>query len=659
MRSKRMALIIAVVFALSIMLPMAAFAGDTFTVTSAVKQKVLADEATDLGWFKVTVKEEVYVPGGKIYLDVDLPSDVEFINGDTSRSVTVTAATYTFYFADTVGNAVYVGENAADDIYVDVTARYVDENDNLIGEFKGAVLVATKGDGALAIEVGDLPTLSAGQDKKIADITITENFAGVAVGDAVYLELPAGFKWEADDNGNAQKGTVSGKYGLETGVTLTVSGDDSELLTIAGFGDSSPFGGEVTIEDLEITVYPNAPLGDLEVRVWCSDSDLMADTNVVVAHIGEAAVAVSVEENARAGTPYVGSVNVALDTIKLESDSAFGSDATVVVELPEGVEFEDVADVAVTGGSPIDLFNDNQSAWIGLDANATEATITPTVRVTADAEIGDLTVVVSGAASGSVVLGEVEPRISVSADKPEITIGLGRAAGDITIVETGKDSIADVNGAVYLELPSGVEFASAPTVEVNGEGITGDVDIADPKKAIFSLNGTLSGTRVDTIVVSDVELDLDSRVATGDVVVKIYGGAVNAETSGEAVAEVAIATVVDEAVVTTSFTAGDEGVTIVNGRTLVQVNLLCDILGLQKSWDSATKTAYFVKGGKIVAFPMGENAIYINGVKVPVDQGGMIINDYTYATLRGLQMAFDGELEWDDATKTATFTFTK
>lgn len=646
-RKRSISIVMTVFFLLSILMPAAAFADNSqFTVTSAVKQNVAEDTAnTELGWFKITVKDDVYVTGGKLYIDVDLPNDVKFSNDEeTSRSISVTDSTYTFNFTGT--NTVTVGKAAADDIYVDVTVKYIDDNDNLVAQYAGSLLVGTKGDGAISISVGTIPTLSTGTDKKIAKITIKENFKAVAVGEAVYLELPSGFKWEGN------YGSISGKYGLESGVNVNVPVDNDKLLIIDGFGTSSPFGGEVSISDLEITVYPNAPKGDLVVKAWCSDSDLMDDTELVVANVGQAAIEVSMKDNTSSGTPYIGSSSVALESIKLKSNSAFGTSKTVVINLPEGVEW---VSGAYTNSTEIDTFNDDTSVWVSLASDQKEATITPTVKVTAAAAVGDLTVTVSGAAEGTVVLGTIKARIDVSADKPDVTIGLDRAAGDITITETAKNSIASTTGSVYLDLPTGVTFASKPTVKINGDKISGSVTI-DNDKAYFDLED-FSTTRIDEITISGIKLDLDSRVSVGDIVCKIYGTAVNAEDWDEAVAEVAIATVIDDSKVTATFTVGDEGVYLKNGRTLVQVNLLCDLLGLQKSWDAATKTAYFVKDGKVVAFPMGENAVYINGVKVPVDQGGEIINGYTCAPIRAIQMAFGGELEWN--APTATFTFAK
>jgi len=152
-------------------------------------------------------------------------------------------------------------------------------------------------------------------------------------------------------------------------------------------------------------------------------------------------------------------------------------------------------------------------------------------------------------------------------------------------------------------------------------------------------------------------------VPEGDLQVKIKGTAL-VETGGTWPNSTTAAKVVNAKCVTpapggktVSFKIGDEGVTAMNGRTLVQVNLLCDTLGLQKSWDAASKTAYFVKDGTVVAFPIGKNQIIINGNTIPVDQGGVAYNNFTYATLRGIQMAFGGELTWDQATQTATFKF--
>jgi len=88
---------------------------------------------------------------------------------------------------------------------------------------------------------------------------------------------------------------------------------------------------------------------------------------------------------------------------------------------------------------------------------------------------------------------------------------------------------------------------------------------------------------------------------------------------------------------------------------LLRVNILCDKLGLEKSWDPVNRIATFYKDDKIVSFPIGVNEVLINSTVHTVDQGAEIIDNFTYVPIRRIQEAFGGEILWDPETKTVTY----
>ncbi len=706
MRNKRMALIIAVVFALSIMLPVAAFAGNDVTFSNAVQRGI--DDGTDtaLGWIKIDIDDETVAEDVYIWATVELPDGVDYKAAATSDTlsdyvtamdrgtsaatadtldIVGTAATdeltvkvydpegidYIKFEFDTAGTSkVFVDDGFSGDIDVKVTVRATEGGFELWPTpYTYTATVGKVGDAEITVSADDPKTVSAGSGKELATVTLEESLKGaLSVGDVVYLELVNDDEFSFDgftvNKEVYTSRTISSKYGLAADVER-VSGSKIKV-TITS--PSENFADTLEITPV-VTVFPFAS-GDVEVEVYCDTNDDFEDKTVVLGVVGDADVTVTADLD-DADTIYpatVAGTGNKIATLEFEGSAKFADGERFTLTLPEGFEWASQEDF--TGFNALGIFNDNRSLWYEVaGVNDDEFELAGLqINVAADAPRGDIVVEIAGdLVETSVVVGECVDRAAITAEVAEVEIGLSQAAGDITIVETEKDSL-DNDKVIKLSLPSGVEFSGKPTVEVNGD----EISVGDTWKGESEGTITLDKMRsakVDTIVISGIEYDIDSRVPFDDIEIEIGGTAFNALlTDGTKVNDtdkddpvlyLVNATLVDGSKVTTSFTAGDEGVTIVNGRTLVQVNKLCDILGLQKSWDSATKTAYFVKGGKIVAFPMGENAIYINGVKVPVDQGGMIINDYTYATLRGLQMAFDGELEWDDATKTATFTFTK
>lgn len=299
------------------------------------------------------------------------------------------------------------------------------------------------------------------------------------------------------------------------------------------------------------------------------------------------------------------------------------------------------------------------------------------VNVAADAEPGDIEIEVGGDyGDTTVVAGEVQARIDVSATKKDVTVGLSRAAGDITIVETGKDTFAGTE--LTLTAPKGVAFAGAPTVEVNGKEVDAKVDGDNDEKVVITLEG-LRSNRVDTIEISDIELDLDSRVGYGDVVVKIGGSGVNEipedeevndTDSGSAVARVAIATVVSATQREAVFTIGSNVYTvngveysmdvapyIKNSRTYLPVRYVAYALGVDSDnvlWDEATKTVTLIKGMNAVQLTIGSNVLKLNGVSITMDVAPELQSGRTMLPFRFIAQAFGASVTWDEATQTVT-----
>jgi len=588
---------------------------------------------------------------------------------------------------------------AADDINVAVTVKGA-ESGQEIWAISEELTVGQVSDDELTVTVDDPNTIGVGSEKKLATITFEESQANaVQNNDTVTITLPDDIVWDLDakdlNSDNKLTGAElndvvdNGKYGL-TVKELNFTDDDELAVTFGG--PSAVFADSVEL-DLLVRVYPDANDGDITVTV--SEDSLscdMDDTDLVVATLGDAEGDITVEDTSDDDI-YQGDLDKTIDEITLESSGTFGEDDSIILALSDGARwYLNAADITalegVAGIEDIDIFDDSQKIWITLDNTNEDEIILEdlTVATLPDAPVGNITVEASGTAgvAGSVVVGEVIAAATVTAEKPQVSLAsLDQNAGTITITETKKKAFdaSDDGDALtanpdklvdmWIELPSGVTWADEPTIEVNGDEVTA-VEI-DDEMCYVNLGSLLSDSKIDEIVVSDVSYDMDTRVRGNDVEVIIGGDIFNRldqagntivedlqeDYAEDAILTAANATTVEQDVVTTTFTVGNDGVYVVNGRTLVQVNLLSDTLGLQKYWDAATKTAYFVKDGKVVAFPIDQNKIFINGVAVPVDQGAKIINNYTCVTLRGLQLAFGGDLAWDGATKTATFNFAK
>lgn len=683
-KKKSIAMIVTLVFLLSIMMPMAAFAAPV-KVSSAFS--IVTDAANQtVGWARVTGDDEVVIAAGyTLYATVELSNGAEWNTVPTTTAMaTVTGGTITatlvaandtsaqFKFVNTGVDATAIlfafpsldiASGTTGDVTATITLQALDGLNNQVWSQVGTAKIAAVGAGELTATAKTAKSISgAGLGVTGANIELAENQPGVlklVPADTVTLTIAtSGVTW-------ASAPAASGTASLAVGAGVVSA--DNKTVTYTVTTQSVGIGGKLSFVldgAARLNVAPSVTSGDIVITVGSSNSKL-SDTDVVVAKIGAGEFTITtVDVKDVEGVP--GKAGLTVGKIKIDQNyaGAYATNGSLVFTLKNGKWA--AGPVAVGGMTQGTCYNDDRSIWYSVTgAVADPVTITlPTVDLDANAS-GDIVVEISGTAGpkGEYVIGKVVPAAVVYAEKKSVNVdSLDQAAGDIKITENGKN-LFNAAGSLTLTLPNGIYFSKNPKLYINGneETITWTTAAKGNNAAEIAagtFTGKLSTAKADVLEIKGLAYDVDSRFAAKDITVELSGlFLTGAAGSTKTVATVANASGAVAGQVTKSFAVGDEGVAVVNGRTLVQVNMLTETLGLSKSWDAATKTAYFVKGGKVVAFPMGENAIFINGVKVPVDQGGKIVNDYTYATLRGLEMAFGGELSWDAATKTATFKF--
>jgi len=100
----------------------------------------------------------------------------------------------------------------------------------------------------------------------------------------------------------------------------------------------------------------------------------------------------------------------------------------------------------------------------------------------------------------------------------------------------------------------------------------------------------------------------------------------------------------------------DVSAQMIGGRTMLPLRAIFEQMGADVEWNAATQTATATKGGTVVVLTVGSVSPTVNGVVVPIDQPGIIIDGRTLAPLRFVAEAFGGTVEWDAATQTATIT---
>lgn len=715
-RNKKFSLLMALVFAFTVIFPAgAAFASDEAKFSSSYNY---AKAAKKQNAGTVTVRPDVEEladydsVADSVYITLTLPEGVEFTNSPKKGDVTngsdslvqiKNVAPYGFTSSSSSDVKVWVDgddwttdktaqvkfdftENAGGNNLLDIAKDFTGnlqvnaevvgvKGKNIIWSIDDDLTIAKVAEGDLTIKAGSTKKVSAGGDKKVAKIEIEESKSGLLQENAIVT-----LQIETEDvefsRGEENSLKVKGEDGISLG-ELEVNKDDDGDYTEAKVkvtGASSTFPGTITFDPIGLDIAPGVD-DDIEISVEITNNGKNnEDETVTVATVGDVTVEVQdLEDNDTVA--YAGQ-KTELDvefTLATTDGSDFGDSAGDVITFTLNKGEFAVDGVDVDGAGKVKLYEDNEAFYYTCNADDGDELVFDSFEIILDndTEPGDITLTIEGDFGDleEVVIATTAKPYTVTAKNPSIsTEALGQAAGDITITEADGKAL-DKDELIKVELPSGVELNGKPKIEVTEGSADAKILKYDDDYFVIEVTKESSSSKPSTFVVSNIKYDTGKLALAGDVELKFFGDSEGSDGVGDfssdyddfeddsLMASVINATVVDGSVVTASYKLGDAGVTIQNGRTLVQVNTLCETLGLQKSWDEANKVAYFIKAGTVVAFPIGQNQIIINGNTLPVDQGGVIIDGATYATLRGIQSAFGGDLEWDDETKTATFKF--
>ena len=90
---------------------------------------------------------------------------------------------------------------------------------------------------------------------------------------------------------------------------------------------------------------------------------------------------------------------------------------------------------------------------------------------------------------------------------------------------------------------------------------------------------------------------------------------------------------------------------IVNGRTMVPMRKIFEILGAEVSWDESERKVTAVRGDIMVELRIGNNNAIINGETVTLDVAAIIKDDRTLVPLRVVAEALECEVDWDNANR--------
>lgn len=715
-RNKKFSLLMALVFAFTMLVPFAGIAGAASTDYSTITAPKVDDgDNKDLGSFLIEI--DPLVPGTSEAW-VSLPADFD-VNGVTI-SGSNSGVTQNVYEVDgDAGFKIEINNNngsSVSDASFIVDFTDVDVPDNFSGAIEatiknisgqlldGKVTIGYVAGGAVTLTVEDDETFS--EEGGSVTIQVEEEVAGTLEnGDTIDLVLPDGFEWDE----NADVSDINILWGDLTAAQLDFSFDKEELSISVDAGVESTqatcfkFTVGINVEDTD-----DAQYGDVIAKVK-GDYDATPD-ELVVGTYGDFNATVEADDASK--QVYAGFDNQEISDIIIKEDLA-GSlidGRTITLKLPENARWAKVDDTDIedltagaTNGDVLDTDSGLRLRYGGL-----QGTDDRTLRLyvdaisgvgsTSDAELkleglevalqagvtGDLVIEVGGSAgvaTEEIKVAEIIAPVTVTAEKKDVVLGMkDQVAGDIIITEAKAGAINEEfdnePAQIGIFLPDWVKFSEEPDVEViEGDLKIDDVELAEDDTVLW-ITIDRDSHEASTIVISNIKYDIVRVLAEGDIDVKIGGGAivetafVGYEDEEESyfeddwyVAEVANATCVtpapDEKKISTSITLGENGSYISDGRIMVQLRDAATALGVAEQnifWDNNTKTATFIKGDRVVQITVGDPQVKLNGVALPTDKGAEIKDGRTYVSLSAAGVALGATASWDNTTKTATLT---
>ena len=692
-RNKKLALLLTIVFVLTIMMPLAtpASANTSYSALPPIPTVTAGEEAT-LGTLHIKIDPMANDSSALIALPSNY--DIKEINGqpvvrETAGTLalggSVTATVYNYddneFKLDIDAPAtpdkvqafitlrVAVPSGATGDVVAEIT--------QLSGQLVSQpVVLAVVGKGTVTISCGT-PEYIAGTGT--VTFTVKENITG-ALGDGagrVKFTLPKGFEWTGEYN--IQSPNLVGNVTSD----LNVDANNSRILELNVTGPSEDrtksmfrFDAEIIVDEL------NAKYGDVIATIGGKSS--VSPSKLTVAKYADFGIKLNVED----ATEFLaGRVDQEIGNIVIEETApeSFIKGRSILLTLPTGAKWSaeidtSYIDVTNTITPAVSMSSDQQTLRLILDEpfnKAGKIVLEEALVSTAVNFKGDLKVKVSGSAgvSGEVVVAKVNPSISVSADKPNVKIGVqGQAAGDLVITEAEAEALIHGKDLVIsFVIDSGTSFDITPTVEV----IEGDIEVNLKKSAdklILVIDS--ESTEASTIKISGITYTLSRAFPEGNVELKLGGSAVNEvgilfpndTTVAKVVNAVCVTPAPGDSKQSATFVIGSSTYTlngveatmdvvpyVKDGRTYLPVRYVGYALGVAAEnilWDG--KTATLIKGDKVVQVTVGSKVMVVNGASINLDAAPELKDGRTMLPFRWIAWAFGASVNWDGASQTVT-----
>ena len=683
MRRKALSVLVAVVFFLSIMLPLSqpGYATGT-TYTPLTVPNVSDDTTTKLGSFQVEIDPYYSDNGGEAL--VELPKDYEIKDltvadgkidytsmsesvsttvygedgedGKNTTTVTITKITDRSFKLELQEGGIsgaklrfpitFESVKVPSGVSGDIVAKIVGVAGQLVS---GSVVIGTVGAGDLEVEVLDTENFSDAGGS--VEIRVAETAAGkLNEEDELELELPDGFEWGDIEEATLVYGAFGGSASIENAVEFTPDGDTLKIsLSKDAYKSTVRVAFDFTVS-INVTDTSEAEYGDVIAKV---KGDYTATpSEIVVGTYGDYEVTINADDSSIVA--YAGQTDQDVSDIVIK-ESLKGSligGRSILITLPSNARWYKIDDTELydEDGNVKDLSSwnvdednevklefaglqgtDDRTAKFIVNGDSTNATDPAELKIEDISVVlelgvtGDLVATVSGSQglSGTIKLAEVVNPVTVTAEKTNVQVGVAKqAAGDIVISEydAGALNTDDGNNPVTLTLPDGVKFSSKPTVEVTKGDIEIDhISLTNDDKTLSIYFKDDSG-EASTIKISNIYYDVDRTVAEADIQVKVGGDAL-----------------VDSEMENYISGADDYIVKVANATVI-------------------TPAPSTVK--REAVFTLNSTTYTVNGEQMTMDVAPYLKDGRTYLPVRYVGYALGispANVLWDNSTRTATF----
>ena len=95
---------------------------------------------------------------------------------------------------------------------------------------------------------------------------------------------------------------------------------------------------------------------------------------------------------------------------------------------------------------------------------------------------------------------------------------------------------------------------------------------------------------------------------------------------------------------------------IINGRTLVPIRAIIEVMGGSVDWDEKTQTAALNLGNDVIKLIIDSKSAFFNGAEETLDVAPTVINERTMLPIRFVAEKFRFDVEWNDKDKTIKIT---